>query len=75
MRWLALAMLLSGCAIHAQGLQTSCIPLVSYSAEQQKALAAALVVIDPSNPLVGAMVDYGQMRAADRACIAHNTFK
>lgn len=64
---LATCTILSACATPAVKLQ--CLPLKTYSAEQQKALADALAVLPDTSPVASAMIDYGQLRAADRACL------
>ena len=69
--------IVEGCAmtgpakpLPAAAVTVSCPPLKSYSAADQKALAAALTALAPDSPLVGAMADYGALRAAVRACKA-----
>jgi len=47
-----------------------CPPLKTYSAEQQKALGAAVAALPADSPLVSAIVDYAALRAAVRACAA-----
>lgn len=64
-----LALLAWGCATPA--IRSQCLPMKDYSAAQQQALAAALAAVAPDSPLVGAMADYGALRAANRACAAH----
>lgn len=66
--------MVAGCAIQntpkpVAVTTTICIPLVAYTPAQEAAMADALQVLDPTNPLVQAMADYGAMRAADRACL------
>lgn len=65
----ALGLALAACA-HAPAVQTICLPLKPYTAAEQLALAGALASLPETSPLVGAMADYGAMRAADRACLA-----
>lgn len=50
--------------------KVTCLPMADYSPEFEASLGAALGLLDPSNPIVSAMTDYGQMRSADRACLA-----
>lgn len=47
-----------------------CLPLVTYSPAQQKALAEQLKTIPADSPLAQAVIDYGKMRDADRACLS-----
>lgn len=54
--------------IAAPPVAVACIPVAEYTPEQEKALAAALEALPATNPLVGAMIDYGRLRAAARAC-------
>lgn len=49
-------------------ITTVCPPLKTYTAAEQHALADALEQLNPANPLIGAMADYGQLRSAVRAC-------
>lgn len=75
----AVAILLAGCVTEAPPVisdkpaplaivQTVCPPIKTYSAAEQKAMAGALAALPPNNPLVGAITDYGTLRAAVRAC-------
>ena len=45
-----------------------CLPLKTYTADEERALAAALRTLPPGSPIAGAFVDYKKMRDADRAC-------
>lgn len=45
-----------------------CVPAKAYTPAEEKALAAAIAALPANSPLGGAMVDYGHMRAAARAC-------
>lgn len=56
-------------------VQVQCLPLKDYTLAEQQAAGAALAALQPTNPLVAFMGDYGAMRAADRACMASNTAK
>lgn len=47
-----------------------CLPMKSYTAAQQQAVAAQLAALPPDSPVAGLVVDYGQLRAANRACAA-----
>lgn len=49
-----------------------CPPLKTYTADQEKALAVALAALPAGSPLVGAMADYGALRATVRACRSDN---
>ena len=67
------AALLSGCATAPPASPVTvvtCLPLKSYTAIEEQALATALEALQAGDPFIQAMTDYGQMRAADRACIA-----
>lgn len=83
---LVCALNISGCASTAERVQNataaaaaqpvaavSCLPLVSYSAAQQRALASALDALPATSPLIQAFTDYAALRAADRACLAQTT--
>ena len=48
----------------------SCPPLKTYALADERALGAAVAALPPGSPLIGAMADYGALRAADRACRA-----
>jgi hypothetical protein len=67
-------LLLCGCATQQAPkpvavTTTVCVPLKTWTPAQEAAMADALQALEPANPLVGAMTDYGAMRAADRACL------
>lgn len=82
MRGLLACLLLAGCATAPQTAtisaepvtqtvaKTICPPIISYTQVQESALAAAIKMLPADSPLVGAMVDYGQLRATIRACTA-----
>lgn len=59
---------LQACAASPVQISTQCPPLATYTPAQQQALAAAVQALPDGSPLVSAMLDYGQLRAADRAC-------
>lgn len=63
------ALALSACQ-HAGPSVTACLPLKPYTAEEQAQLAAALAVLPDNDPMALALIDYGKMRQADRACLA-----
>jgi hypothetical protein len=66
------ALVLTACAtkpVSAPVVAASCPALKSYTPAQEAALGSALALLPPDNPLVGAMTDYGALRAADRACL------
>lgn len=67
-----LILCMGGCATPAPAVQTTttCLPLTSYTAAQEKAAGDALAALDTGSELVAMMTDYGALRAADRACIA-----
>lgn len=68
MRALILAALLLSACSTVPAVHTQCVPVKAYSADQEKALAAAVVALPPGSALIEAMADYGAMRAAARAC-------
>ena len=43
-----------------------------YSDAEQKALAAALTPLPADSAIVRFVTDYGQLRAANRACLANH---
>lgn len=61
---------LTGCAHDepASRLQSLCLPMKVYSTEAQKSAASELAALPDSSVLAQMMVDYGAMRAANRAC-------
>jgi hypothetical protein len=61
------ALLLAGCTT-AQPSAPECPPVKIYSQTEQNALAVAVAGLPPDNPLIGAMLDYGRLRAAASAC-------
>jgi len=74
MRRIVIAVLafgLCGCASTEPGATSAaaiCPPVKAYAKAEQAALAEAIAALSPSNPLIGAMLDYGRLRAAARAC-------
>lgn len=63
------ALLLAGCATTPSATPASvCPPVKTYTQTEQDALAAAVAALPAGNPLTGAMLDYGRLRAAARAC-------
>lgn len=54
----------------APTVKTVCLPMTTYSQAQEQAVAAELAKLAPDDPVAAFIVDYGQMRAADRACLA-----
>lgn len=57
-----------GCAT-APAIHQQCLPMKTYTAAEEHALAGAVRALQADSPLVGAMADYGALRAANRACI------
>jgi hypothetical protein len=49
-------------------VRQQCLPMKTYTAAQEAAMSRALLRLAPDDPLVGAIADYGQLRAANRAC-------
>lgn len=46
-----------------------CLPLASYSPEEQRKAAAELAALPQGSSLAKLVIDYGKLRAADRACL------
>jgi hypothetical protein len=71
--WTTLLLSMAGCASTPKPLPVaqspSCLPLVSYTPDFQKQAAEQLQSIPPASPVAQMVVDYGKMRAADRACL------
>jgi hypothetical protein len=65
---LILALALAGCAHTVSAPVVVCPREKPYTQAQQDALAAALEALPETSALVWAMTDYGQLRAAVRAC-------
>jgi hypothetical protein len=65
MRALLLLCLLTACT---PPYATGCPSPVEYSPEFQKRAQAQLQTLDPLSPVPQMIVDYGQLRAAVRAC-------
>jgi len=62
--------LLAGCATAkppAPVAQPICLPMVSYSKAEQTKAADELAALPPDSTLGRLVVDYGQLRAANRA--------
>lgn len=57
-------------AVPTPSVKIACLPLKGYSQAQDQAVAAELAKLAPDDPVAAFIVDYGQMRAADRACLA-----
>lgn len=73
--FLLLFLTLSACATSRAPSDTpqpppTCLPLHTYTPAEEAALGAAVADLPFGSPLVSAMVDYGAMRAGDRACLA-----
>lgn len=62
---------LASCA-SAPDVQVGCPALKTWTADQQKALAAALEPIPESSPIWQMEFDWGRMRGEIRACKATN---
>ena len=76
MKRLLLLLFLAGCAGATAppklDVVQACLPMMAYAADQEKSLGAAVSLLAPDSALLGAMEDYGAMRAANRACMAQN---
>lgn len=51
----------------------TCLPMATYPLAQERALAAAVAALPPDSPLVQAVIDYGALRKANRACLAQQS--
>lgn len=69
--------LLSGCAgtlpAPSVAVQQACLPMATYTAAQEQAVGAELAAFKPADPILLFIIDYGAMRAANRACLAATT--
>lgn len=72
---LALAcLLLSGCAtapvpqLIPPATTVVCLPVKTYSPDEQRAISTALASLPANSPLIGVIADYEGMRDAARAC-------
>lgn len=70
MRAALLACLLLAACKTTTDVQASCLPLKAYTPAVETEMAKELAALPPGSALAQAIVDYGQMRTADRACIA-----
>ena len=68
----ATCLILGGCLTRPVDVQVHCLPMKDYSAAEQEALAAALAPLPADSVIVQFVIDYGAMRAANRACIANH---
>lgn len=59
---------LFGCSTPSVDVQPRCLPERSYTADQQRALAAAILALPPDSILISVLADYEAMRKADEAC-------
>lgn len=66
----ALACALAACG-SVPAAVTACPPVKPYSKQFQRQLAAELKAIADGSAVSQAIVDYGQLRAAARACAHH----
>ena len=60
---------LAACAT-TPAVKVVCLPLKSYSPQEQAALGAELAGLPAGSMLARAMIDYEALRDADRACLA-----
>ena len=63
------AMILAGCA-HGKRVEILCLPMTEYSDADQSAAASELEALADSSVIARFVIDYGQMRAANRACLS-----
>ncbi len=62
-------LMLNGCAAQpVPVLHNFCIPMVSYSRQEQSKAVKELESLGSHSELAEMITDYGRMRAADRAC-------
>ena len=62
-------LMLSGCATNqVPVLHKFCLPMVSYSRQEQSEAAKELKKLGSRSELAQMITDYGKLRAADRAC-------
>lgn len=65
----SLGLLLCACASEPAAQPVLlCPPVKTYTKAEEAALADAVGALRAGNPLIGAMLDYGRLRAAARAC-------
>lgn len=62
------ALALAGCGT-TTAVKLTCLPLKTYTPQQQALFEAELAALPPGDPLVGLTGDYLAMRDADRACL------
>jgi hypothetical protein len=63
-----LAALVAGCASPAPIAQTSCPPLVQYTAEEEARAKVELLSLPAGSVIAQMIVDYGKERSILRAC-------
>lgn len=69
--WRFLVLLaLTGCATVDRPVITACLPMVEYSTDEQSRAASELDALPHGSVIGRFVVDYGAMRAANRACLA-----
>lgn len=64
MKALGLLFFLSACATAPQ----VCLPLKAYTPAEEQAMATALLALPEDSIILSWMGDYGELRAADKAC-------
>lgn len=71
--WIIPTLFLAACATPAPVVTVTCLPLASYTAAQEQAVAEEILALPPADAdLIQLFTDFSQMRAADRACLAAN---
>lgn len=63
--------LLAGCASPAPIAQTSCPPIVQYTADEEARAKTELLSLGADSVIARMIVDYGKERFILRACNAH----
>lgn len=70
MRFLIPALFLLTACQTVPTVKVLCLPMVTYSPEQEAKAAEELKALPPGSVLGTLITDYGRMRAEDRACQA-----
>lgn len=66
--WLATVLGLMACASLHPAATALCLPLKTYTSAEQTEAAAELQALPAGSALAQMIGDYGELRAADRAC-------
>ncbi len=69
--WIIPILFLAACGTPAPVVTVTCLPLASYTAAQEQAVAEEILALPPADSdLIEFFNDYGALRSADRACEA-----